>query len=68
MSQTMMPLSKLRRGRSSKGRADSTDGHSGKEDEASQALKDAVNQGDGGQCQPGDQCDDSEYSKHQDQE
>jgi hypothetical protein len=39
-----------------------------KEDEASQASKDAVNHDDGGQCQPGDQCDDPEYSKHQDQE
>jgi hypothetical protein len=38
------------------------------EDEASQAPTDAVNHDDGGQCQPGDQCDDPEYSKHQGQE
>jgi hypothetical protein len=39
-----------------------------KEDEASQAPKDAVNHDDGGQCQPSEKCDDPEYSKHQDQE
>jgi hypothetical protein len=39
-----------------------------KEDEANQAPKDVVNHDDRGQCQPGDQCDDPEYSKHQGQE
>jgi hypothetical protein len=35
------------------------------EDEASQAPTDVVNHDDGDQCQPGEQCDDPEYSKHQ---
>jgi hypothetical protein len=39
-----------------------------KEDEASQAPTDAANHDGGGQCQPGDQCNDPEYSKHQGQE
>jgi hypothetical protein len=39
-----------------------------KEDEVSQAPKDAANHNGGGQCQPGDQYDDPEYSKHQVQE
>jgi hypothetical protein len=39
-----------------------------KEDEASQALKDVVSHDAGGQYQPGDLCDDPEYSKNQGQE
>jgi hypothetical protein len=38
------------------------------EDEASQAPKDVVSHDAMGQCQPGDTCDDVEYSKNQGQE